>query len=175
MTHTISDEEDNMLFEKSSDYIVEDINKIKENLYNIFFDELHKFKWAWENGLFNCWDGMDDFVIRDKIFITFKIESNFANGIKSCVFESFRSQFRILNNIGADYETVKSNFETIIENAIDTIGISRYPSLYHDYVDNDVFPKFKASYIIQKQWKESISNPSYKICKDRLKREYDNM
>lgn len=175
MTHITSEEENDLLFEKSDDYTLKYIDKIEENLYNIDLDELHKFKWAWENGLFNCWDGMDDFVISDKIFITFKIESDFANGIKSCIFESIRSQFRILNNIGADYETVKSSFETIIENAIRTVGVSSYPSLWHDYIENDVFPKFKASYIIQKQWKESISNPSYKICKDRLKREYDNM
>jgi hypothetical protein len=29
--------------------------------------------------------------------------------------------------------------------------------------------------IIQKQWKKCISNPNYKICKNRLLREYKNL
>jgi len=171
----LTEDEELMLQEKSYEYVLEDINKIEKNLYNINLDELHKFKWAWENGLFIQWDEMDDFVLMDEIFIDFKIDSDLTYGIKWCIFNSIRSQLKLLNSIGAYYETVKSNFKTIIENAMNTIGISVYPSLYNDYIDKDVFPRIKASYIIKKQWKESVSNPSYKVCKNRLKREFEDM
>ncbi len=135
-----------------------------------YWDFVNKFINSMENKLLQI--NLD--TIKSELDTVFENEMDLdvelKNKIEWCIFGSIRSQFIILNYVTLDPEVIKINYKKIIENAIESVGL-----LFNDYFFKIIEPQIIAAHKIQTQWRKTISDPEYNICKNRLLREYNNL
>ena len=84
--------------------------------------------------------------------------------IMECVlYETLVSQLNMLKHMNYSYEELE--FDFILKNSFDNIN-----ELYMKYVY-----MIKSAKLIQRYWRESISNPNFKMCRNRLLNEFDSI
>lgn len=71
---------------------------------------------------------------------------------------------------------VRASIKYFVKRYIKNLAIKggRYPNSLDNAMD-DLSNKLEAVWKIQICWRESISNPKYKLCRSRLKREFNEM
>lgn len=112
----------------------------------------------------------------------FDIVNNFH--AKNKKFDSGKFKYIMSDNL---YTYIRI-IETCMINAVDTLSkisniniknfiISYVENLNDklDYIENELEKKLQQIWLIQRQWRESISNPTYAICRRRLMREYTEL
>lgn len=84
--------------------------------------------------------------------------------IMECIlYESLVSQMNMLKHMNFSYEEL--DFEFIVNNSFDSIN-----ELYVKYIN-----MIESAKLIQLHWKECISNPTFKVCRNRLLNEFDSI
>jgi hypothetical protein len=146
---------------------IEEIKNFREEFniypdYNITLRDIIRFRslkiYSWLYG---------DFSNRLRMFFERRDIEIYKNIIENSVFVSIDSIC-----IFEDIVSRRYNYNRYVKNMAESLSF-RFESQYigTHYLKR----KFFACILIQRSWRNSISNPKYKLCRDRLLREFSEM
>jgi hypothetical protein len=142
-------------------------------LENTIKNKLLKWKHAFENVALS-----DVYFRYDVLDIYFEYHMSIDAGCLACAIDNkiFSTRFACLEEgliNGILSLPAVATIEQFVQNYVDNYPF-QYPYAFHD-IEEELEKKVKAVYVIQRQWRKSISDPEYKMCRDRLKREFKEM
>lgn len=137
------------------------------------------FKFDWRNWLVN--DGLAQDRFRKRIIYILGVEdlitvikTNTLDTMFTIIEHSIFAQFQmmyLMTPVSTPHDKIKNNGIKIMNNAID---LALTKPLYKELC-NEYKQFWNAAEKIQIHWKKCISEPSYIICQNRLKREFEEL